>query len=92
MLVDVQSSEQYGHLLGLGLGGQRLQRIDDVLVGARFLQREFPGKPLVLVGFSFGGPAVWPAALTLLRRLGPARTWTGGASRIPVQVRAPIRR
>ena len=41
--------------------------VDDVLVGARFLQREFPGKPLVLVGFSFGGPAVWPAALTLLR-------------------------
>ena len=58
--------------------------VDDCLVAARFLQRRWPRAPLVLAGFSFGGPAVWPAALVLLREASAASAADGDA--------APLRR
>ena len=41
--------------------------VADVLVGVQFLKEKYPGIPLVLVGFSFGGPAVWPSAVQMVQ-------------------------
>jgi len=60
---------------------KKLRRLDmlesavaDVDAAAQWLLTRYPGRPLVLIGFSFGGPAMWAAT----RRL-PSEALVAGA-------------
>ena len=63
---------------------KRLRRLDmlessvaDVTVAAHWLLARYPGVPLVVAGFSFGGPSIWPALGSL-----PADAPIAGAASI----------
>eukprot|EP00929_Paragymnodinium_shiwhaense_P093313 TRINITY_DN5345_c0_g2_i1.p1 TRINITY_DN5345_c0_g2~~TRINITY_DN5345_c0_g2_i1.p1 ORF type:complete len:682 (-),score=99.80 TRINITY_DN5345_c0_g2_i1:460-2505(-) len=48
----------------------------DVEAAAQWLCSRFPGRPLAIIGFSFGGPAMWASA----NRLPPHYNFAGAAS------------
>merc|ERR1712007_93664 len=51
--------------------------VADVDAAAHWLLAKYPGRPLALIGFSFGGPAMWAAT----RRL-PSEALVAGAASV----------